>query len=198
MAYRFDIRGLAVECRVPRLVELTTFKESINEYDACKALVKTTLTSPSFKDLTDKRPGCIKDLGWRIVVASGFDASKVTLLEPDDIDDEEMAAAYVAKSEERSRLYPDPEDDRRRVMPVLVATELGEERRFLLRLPLEREVERFQKQPTIEAAKLFASGVVLWGDVAALEHTLPGFYATLATFALTQAGAGEARRVGEA
>lgn len=205
MSYRFDIRGIQVETAVPKLSQLTAFKEdpgirangASGSYDACKALIRGTLTSPSFLELTQKRPGCIVDLGWRILRAAGIDGGGVSELDASEIENAEMAEAYVAKSDALAKAF-DPDDDRGRVIALRAVTELGDERCFIVRMPTEQEIERYRKVNTLEAAKLFVKKITQWGDVDGLEKDLPGMYGSLAEWMIDRAGEGEARRVGEA
>lgn len=196
---KFDVGGLVVETRQPSLAALSGLKAArlgLDDYEACKALVKACLVSPSPVEVYKRRPACAKGLALRITTAAGVGGG-VRYLEESEIEDEVMAAAYVEQAERFARMYSDPEDERRQVLPVVVDTEGGEQRAFLLRRPLESEVERYRKANTAEAAKLLCQKVALWGPVDALEATLPGVYLTLAEFVLDATGDYEARLVGE-
>lgn len=196
---RFDVRGLVVETRTPTLAQLSAVKaaaKGVQDYDAARALVKACAVSPPFVDLLRKRSSAIQGLALQIAVAAGVGGT-VRLLEEPEITDEAMAAAYVEHAGRLAALYRDEDDERRDVLPVELETEGHACVRFLLRRPLESEVERYRKANTAEAAKLLCSKIALWGDVAALEAELPGAYLTLAEFALDVCGDYEARIVGE-
>jgi hypothetical protein len=196
---RFDVQGLIVETKVPTLAQLTTIKQApkgLGDYDACRSLVKGSIVSPSFVELLKRRPSCVAGLALQIAIGCGVGGA-VRLLEEPEIESEEQAAAYVEQADRLAKLYADPEDERRIVMPVVVETEGGAARAFLLRRPIESEIERYRKANTAEAAKLLVSKVALWGPVAELEADLPGVYLTLADCVLDVCGDYEARLVGE-
>lgn len=197
---RFDVRGLVIETRTPTLAQLSAVKAAargVQDYDAARALVKACAVSPPFVELLRKRPSSIQGLALQIAMAAGVGGT-VRLLEEPEITDEAMAAAYVEHAGRLAALYRDEDDERRTVLPVELETDGGASaRRFLLRRPLESEVERYRKANTAEAAKLLVTRIALWGDADGLEASLPGAYLTLAEFALDVCGDYEARLLGE-
>ncbi len=196
----FNVGGMSVELSTPPLHAFNGIKQAKDfTHDVAREFVQKQLPKERFQLLCERRPACFLPLGIESLKYWGGDSAKLTLLEPDEIQDLDFGEAFHAESEKARSIYTDPEDDRGKVYPFIV-TVRKTERRFIMRPPnSERVVDQFRKANTAEAAKAYCDSHIVWPPRATEEwlDQAPGLFLLVAETSLELAGNAEVRLEGE-
>jgi uncharacterized membrane-anchored protein len=200
---KYTVKGISVEARRPTLAELTAVKEAnatirtaIISHESAKALCKSCLAKDDFIALSKAAPACFVGLA-SFILEEACVGGAITLFEEWELDPfPELVKAYVDQQTKSAGLYPDTDDPRRSLYPIALKVR-DDDRRFILRMPHDREVDETRKVRTAEAAKAFCSKICVFGDMAALEAEAPGAYFTIQEFALDLAGDWSVERLGK-
>lgn len=168
-------------------------EQAEDKLSAMKAFVKDCVVSSDRDALIQLLRGAATiymPLAVKLLEESGATA-KLTVLDQDEIEDQAMAAAFVA--EERANadsvlaLYP--------VLANVGALALA----IIMRTPTEREVEAFlPRELQIDACQSFVRTLTVWGDLSRVDDEALGLWRQLAGLACHRAGLEDEIQVGKA
>ena len=167
--------------------------DGVREPAAMKAFVKACVAASHRDELRDLLRGAATiymPLASKLASECGVTAS-LTVLEPDEIEDEAMAKAFVLEEQRNSdsvlALYP--------VVASVGSLSLA----VIMRTPTEREVDAFlPRELQIAACESFVRTLTVWGDLSRIDDEAVGLWRQLAGLACHRAGLEDEIQVGKA
>ncbi len=203
---KFDVNGVIVTPNEITLTQLSAVRRAIQAaeklggrlHEPFKTFVQNIVPPDQYRALCSRAPAAFEGIGWQVLTELGFGAS-ITILDEGELVGDQVEA-YVAQEKRSKELYPDEDDPRRRLFPLVIETKTsgaGLEIPLIARPAMEREVDAFRKANSLEAAKALSEKVCVWGSLGGLETRAPGVYVSLAEFMLDQAGDWSAKLLGE-